>query len=79
MNRKQKQHKTSVPGHFAGVVVVDNDLAYALRTFKRKMKETGVLEKIKDNRTFIKPSVKRRSQISRAKYIQYIRDLNRDY
>ena len=79
MNKKQKQHKTAVPGHFAGVTVVDNDLAYALRTFKRKVKETGVLETIKENRTFIKPSVKRRTQVSRAKYIQHIRDLNRDY
>ena len=49
MNKKQKQHKTAVPGHFAGVTVVDNDLAYALRSFKRRVKETGVLEKIKDN------------------------------
>lgn len=79
MNKKQKQHKTTVPGHFAGVTVVDNDLAYALRSFKRRVKETGVLETIKENRTFIKPSVKRRSQLSRAKYIQHIRDLNRDY
>jgi len=79
MNKKQKQHKTAIAGHFAGVTVVDNDLAYALRSFKRRVKETGVLEKIKDTRTFVKPSVKRRSEISRAKYIQHIRDLNRDY
>jgi small subunit ribosomal protein S21 len=75
MNRKQKQHKTTVPGHFSAVKVVDNDLAYALRSFKRRVKQTNVLETIKENRTFTKPSVKRRSQVSRAKYIQHIRDL----
>jgi len=78
MNKKQKQHKTTVPGHFSAVKVIDNDLAYALRAFKRKMKETGVLEKIKENKTFIKPSVARRTELNAARYIQYIRDLNRD-
>jgi ribosomal protein S21 len=78
MNRKQKQHKTTVPGHHAGVNVVDNDLAYALRIFKRKMKETGVLEKVKENRTYTKFSVTRRAEKSKAQYIQKIRDLNRD-
>ena len=39
MNKKQKQHKTTVPGHFPAVTVIDNDLAYALRSFKRRVKE----------------------------------------
>ena len=75
MNKRQKQHKTIVPGNGNAVNIVNNDLSFALRTFKRKIKESKILDKFKDNQTFIKPSSKRRSQISKAKYIQYIKDL----
>ena len=36
------------------------------------------LEKIKDNKTFTKPSAKRRQQLSAARFIQHVRDLHRD-
>ena len=78
MSKKRKQHKTTMPGHFAAVNVVDQDLVYALKVFKRKMKETKVLETLKENRTYTKPSVTKRAQKSAARYIQHIRELNRD-
>ena len=81
MSKKQKQHKAIVPGHSTAVNVVGTsreDFAHAMKIFKRKVKSAGVLEKIKDNKTFIKPSVKRRQQLSAAKYIQHVRDLHRD-
>jgi small subunit ribosomal protein S21 len=81
MSKKQKQHKAIVPGHATAVNVVGTtreDFAQALKIFKRKVKSTGVLEKIKDNKTFIKPSVKRRQQLISARYIQKIKDLHRD-
>jgi small subunit ribosomal protein S21 len=49
-----------------------------MKIFKRKIKSSGVLEKIKDNKTFTKPSVKRRKQLIDAQYIQKIKDLHRD-
>ena len=81
MSKKQKQHKAIVPGHSAAVNVVGTsreDFAHAMKIFKRKIKSSGVLEKIKDNKTFIKPSVKRRKQLIDARYIQKMRDLHRD-
>tara|TARA_R100001163_G_C4978656_1_gene135683 strand:+ start:405 stop:704 length:300 start_codon:yes stop_codon:yes gene_type:complete len=75
MNKRQKQHKSIVSGNANAVAVVNKDLNYALRTFKRKIKDSNVLEKLKENKTFIKPSVKRRQQINKAKYIQHIKDL----
>jgi small subunit ribosomal protein S21 len=81
MSKKQKQHKAIVPGHATAVNVVGTsreDFAHAMKIFKRKIKSSGILEKIKDNKTFIKPSVKRRQQLSAACYIQHIRDLHRD-
>ena len=81
MSKKQKQHKAIVPGHATAVNVVGTsreDFAHAMKIFKRKIKSSGVLEKIKDNKTFTKPSVKRRKQLIDARYIQKIRDLHRD-
>jgi small subunit ribosomal protein S21 len=81
MSKKQKQHKSIVPGHATAVNVVGTfreDFAQAMKIFKRKVKSAGVLEKIKDNKTFTKPSAKRRQQLSAARFIQHVRDLHRD-
>ena len=76
MNKKQKQHQSIVPGNAAAVNVINQDLGFALRTWKQKVKLTGVLEKTKDNKEFIKPSVKRRQQRKAAQFMQRIKDLN---
>jgi ribosomal protein S21 len=76
MNKKQKQHQSIVPGNATAVNVVNQDLGFALRTWKRKVKNTGVLEKTKDNKEFIKPSVKRRQQRQAAQFMQRIKSLN---
>lgn len=81
MSKKQKQHQAIIPGHATAVKVVGTsreDFAHAMKFFKRKIKNSGVLEKIKDNKTFTKPSVKRRKQLIDAKFIQKVRDLHRD-
>jgi small subunit ribosomal protein S21 len=79
MNKKQKQHQTTVPGNPLAVNVVGTqreDLGFALKTFKRKMKNSGILEKLKDRKEFEKPSVTKRKQIQRAQFIQKIKDRN---
>jgi small subunit ribosomal protein S21 len=79
MNKKQKQHQSIVPGNATAINVVNRDLSFALRTWKRKVKDAGVLEYVKDNRTFTKPSVKRRDMISKAKYSQKMQDLQNKF
>ncbi len=76
MSKKQKHHKSIVPGVPTATAVVDRDISFALRSFKRKMKQLGVLDAVKENRTFTKPSVKRRAQLINAKYMQKIRDMH---
>jgi len=79
MSKKQKQHQQIVPGNSSAVNVVGTtreDLAYALKTWKRKVKMSGVLEYVKDNKEFEKPSVTNRKQRQRAYYIQQIKDSN---
>jgi small subunit ribosomal protein S21 len=79
MNKKQKQHQTTVAGNPLAVNVIGTareDLAFALKSWKRKVKSSGVLEAVKDRREFIKPSVKRRKQLQAAQFMQKVRDLN---
>jgi small subunit ribosomal protein S21 len=79
MSRKQKQHQMILPGAPLGVNVPGTnkeDLAIALKTWKRKVKSAGVLESVKDRKEFIKPSVINRSEKSKAAYIQMIRDMH---
>jgi ribosomal protein S21 len=79
MNKKQKQHQTIVPGKPLAVNVIGNqreDLGFALKAWKRKIKNSGILETIKENKEFIKPSVKRRKQRIDAAFIQMIKDRN---
>ena len=66
MNKKQKQHKSIVPGNANAVSIVDRDLSYALRLFKRKIKDSNILDRFKENKTFTKRSVKRKEQINKA-------------
>ena len=78
MNKKQKQHQSIVAGQPSAVHVVGTqreDLAFALKMWKRKVKDSEVLELIKENKTFTKPSVKRRSQKIAAAYRQRMQDL----
>ena len=79
MNKKQKQHQSIVPGNSQAVSVVNQDLGFALRTWKQRVKNSGVLEHVKENRTFTKPSVKRRNDISKAKYRQQMQDLQNKF
>jgi ribosomal protein S21 len=79
MNKKQKQHQSIVPGNAVAVNVIGTqreDLGFALKIWKRKVKASGVLEKIKDNKEFVKPSVTKRKQRQAAQFIQKIRNLN---
>ena len=75
MNKREKQHKTILPGNGNAVNVVNKDLSFALRNFKRKIKESRILDNFKQQQNYTKPSIKRRAQINKAKYIQQIKHL----
>jgi len=51
----------------------------ALKRFKRKFDRTKTMRQIRDRKQFTKPSVKRRAQIVKAKYIQHLRDVEDQY
>lgn len=76
MNKHQKQHQSIFPGNATAVNVVNRDLGFALKTWKRKVKSAGILETVKQRKEFTKPCVEKRAQKIRAKFIQRIKDLN---
>ncbi|EGV42697.1 30S ribosomal protein S21 [Bizionia argentinensis JUB59] len=46
----------------------------ALKRYKRKHRNVKVMQNLRENQYFTKPSVKRRRLISKAAYIQNLRD-----
>ncbi len=46
----------------------------ALKRFKRKFDKTGAMKQLRTRKQFIKPSVKHRQKIQKARYIQHLRD-----
>ncbi len=42
----------------------------ALKRFKRKFEKTGVIKELRNRQAFVKPSIKRREQVKKAKYIE---------
>lgn len=46
----------------------------ALKRFKKKFEKTGVLRELRERTAFTKPSIKRRTQVIKASYRQYLRD-----
>ncbi|MBX2877053.1 MAG: 30S ribosomal protein S21 [Saprospiraceae bacterium] len=45
----------------------------ALKRYKRKFNETGVMKELRNRREFTKPSVKRRNEVLKAKYKENVR------
>jgi len=46
----------------------------ALKKFKRKFEKTGIVKELRNRQAYIKPSVKRRQVLKRAKYIQKLQE-----
>ncbi|MGE0635857.1 MAG: 30S ribosomal protein S21 [Bacteroidia bacterium] len=45
----------------------------ALKKFKRKFEKTAVVKELRERQQFTKPSVKRRTEIKKAIYVQGLR------
>ena len=45
----------------------------SLKKFKRKFEKTGIVRELRNRKTFEKPTVKRRTEIKKAIYVQHLR------
>ncbi len=68
-----------VPGKFKAAKVINGNIEAALKFWKRQVKESNVLQEVKDRKEFIKPSaVKRKQKMDaiRKEYIRRIRSVD---
>jgi small subunit ribosomal protein S21 len=49
------------------VVVTDNNVERALRKFKKKINESGLLQELRDRQTYVKPTTEKKIKKSQAK------------
>ena len=84
MSKQDHSVNSIVPGHANAARVQKSkrfpygDINRAIGKWKRSLKDTEVLESIKENREYTKPSVSRRQELQRAKFIQKIADRDID-
>ena len=72
MNKKHKIWQSHIPGQALGASVVKGDVGFAIRFWKRALKDAGTLQELRERRYFKKKSSKRREQLDSAKYFQKI-------
>lgn len=53
--------------HGRSVLVIDNNVEKALRKFKKKVSESGVLMELKERETYTKPTTARKTKKSQAR------------
>jgi len=58
------------------VLVQDGNVEKALRKFKKKISDSGILQEVRDRQEFVKPTVKRKLAKGQAKrrWQKYLRD-----
>jgi small subunit ribosomal protein S21 len=52
------------------IVNVSSSIEQALKQYKNKHNKIGVVKELRNRQTYTKPSVKRRSEILKAKYVE---------
>ena len=65
MAKFDKFNKNEVPG--LHVVVYDDRVEQALRKFKKKVAESGILQEVRSRDTYTKPTTKRKQNRNAAK------------
>lgn len=60
------------------MIIVDvqkcNSIEQALKQYKNKHNRIGIVKELRDRQTYTKPSVKRRTEILKAQYIESKRE-----
>jgi small subunit ribosomal protein S21 len=64
--KKVRREDMEIPGCYTGVRVVNGNIELALKAFKRKMKESGKLEELKERKEYLKPSAIKRRKMQLA-------------
>lgn len=71
--KKTRKESMIVSGNYKAAKVVNGNLEAALRFWKKRVKESGVIDEVKARREYIKPAARRRKQKNDAIRREYIR------
>jgi small subunit ribosomal protein S21 len=55
-------------------VTKERSIETALRTYKNKVQKTKQIQKLRERQEFVKPSVTKRKEVLKAKYVQQIKN-----
>ena len=77
MNYNQKDKYGDVTLSGSRVDVRNNDIGRALRKFKKKVQDNGILQEVKNREYYEKPSVKRKRAKAAAR-ARWLKKLSRD-
>lgn len=69
LSKSSKELMSIVPGSTIASHVIDGDLSLAMRRIKKLLKVSDKLTEVKDRTEYIKPSMRRKNMLSKAKYI----------
>ena len=56
------------------IIEVTKNIETALKVYKSKVQRTKQIQKLRERQEFVKPSVKKRSEVLKAIYIQKIKN-----
>jgi small subunit ribosomal protein S21 len=56
------------------IIEVKKGIEIALKQYKNKVHKVRQIQELRERQEFVKPSVKKRDQIIKAKYIQKLKD-----
>jgi small subunit ribosomal protein S21 len=55
-------------------VTKERSIETALRTYKNKVQRTKQIQKLRERQEFVKPSVTKRKEVLKARYVQQIKN-----
>lgn len=65
-----KQVESTIPGRLNAIQVVNGDLTFALKKFKKLQKDSAIILDCYERKFYVKPSVAKRKKMNNAKYLQ---------
>ena len=76
--KKAKRENVVTPGYSIGVTVFNSNIEMALKIWKRKLKDSGMMEELRDRKEYTKPTTQRREQRKNALRAEYRRRMYED-
>jgi len=77
--KRIRKEDMEIPGNSLAVKVVNGNIELALKTFKRKIKDSGKMDEVKARKEYLKPSVIKRKQKADAIRAEWRRNQFENY